>query len=238
MRLAVNDLGSWIRPHWIRRIENGQKILEKGKIPENIRVKVVFNLRPRCHKQLCFYKSVFPFLRFEHSREGPQTCYLRAIRDTYLDNINMYSVFRHFNRRKFCQTLLLSLLKIHFTSAIVPEIGENFHEAIKTHDLTIVKFQAEWCGACKSMKEDYDGLATQMKGYGSVLIANVDCPANQDLCKRGGHINPAFAPIHPASPRIPTTLHDSPRFSPNMLVSQDFQGQKKFWLKIRDQQQK
>ena len=158
-------------------------MLEKGQIPENIMAKVVFDLRPRCHKQLCFYKSVFPFLRFEHSREGPQTCYLRAIRDTYLDNINMNSVFRHFNRRKFCQTLLLSLLKIHFTSAIVPEIGENFHEAIKAHDLTIVKFQAEWCGACKSMKEDYDGLATQMKGYGSVLIANVDCPANQDLCK-------------------------------------------------------
>ena len=136
MRLAVIDLGSWIRPHWIRRIENGQKILEKGKITENIGVKVVFDLRPRCHKQLCFYKSVFPFLRFEHSREGPQTCYLRAIRDTYLDNINMNSVFRHFNRRKFCQTLLLSLLKIHFTSAIVPEIGENFPGAALNQQLT------------------------------------------------------------------------------------------------------
>ena len=48
-----------------------------------------------------------------------------------------------------------------------PEIGQEpagFYEAIEKYDLTIVKFQAEWCGACKSMKQDYDNLAERMKG--------------------------------------------------------------------------
>ena len=60
----------------------------------------------------------------------------------------------------------------------------DFDTHINENSLAIVKFQAEWCGACQAMKDDYEAVALKMQPYEGVLIANVNCPDHMDLCQR------------------------------------------------------
>ncbi|CAK9017411.1 Protein disulfide-isomerase-like protein EhSep2 [Durusdinium trenchii] len=49
---------------------------------------------------------------------------------------------------------------------------------------TFIKFFAPWCGHCKRMKPAWDDLADKYKDSDSVVIADVDCPANTALCSK------------------------------------------------------
>lgn len=49
-----------------------------------------------------------------------------------------------------------------------------------------VKFFAPWCGHCKKMAPVWDDLADTLKGSESVVIADVDCTVEKDLCSRFG----------------------------------------------------
>eukprot|EP00808_Paulinella_micropora_P006367 g63005.t1 len=49
-----------------------------------------------------------------------------------------------------------------------------------------VKFFAPWCGHCKKMKPDWDKLAGDFASSKTVLIADVDCTVEKDLCSTYG----------------------------------------------------
>ena len=90
----------------------------------------------------------------------------------------MNPIHRHFNPGHFTLSLLIvtlpqSILPSPTTPVEVPEIGENFKSAIQNYDLAIVKFQAEWCGACKNLKRQInDGNAVKNK-LASFVVTHV-----------------------------------------------------------------
>ena len=59
----------------------------------------------------------------------------------------------------------------------------NFHQEVQGSDLWLVEFYAPWCGHCKSLKSDWEQLASNVKGR--VKIGAVDCTANDATCQVG-----------------------------------------------------
>ena len=51
-----------------------------------------------------------------------------------------------------------------------------------------VKFYAPWCGHCKKLKPDWDKLGAEFTGNAAVVIADVDCTAenSKSLCSKMG----------------------------------------------------
>jgi len=49
-----------------------------------------------------------------------------------------------------------------------------------------IKFFAPWCGHCKSIKPAWDELGEEFAASSSVLIGDVDCTEEKDLCSRFG----------------------------------------------------
>ena len=47
-------------------------------------------------------------------------------------------------------------------------------------------FYAPWCGHCKALKPAWNEMAAEYKASTSVLIAEVDCTAEEDLCNKHG----------------------------------------------------
>ena len=57
--------------------------------------------------------------------------------------------------------------------------SENF-AVTEASDLTLVKFFAPWCGHCQAMQEDW--VAASNKVPDNIMIAEVDCTTDHDLC--------------------------------------------------------
>mmetsp|Transcript_2880 Transcript_2880/g.7275 ORF Transcript_2880/g.7275 Transcript_2880/m.7275 type:complete len:191 (+) Transcript_2880:316-888(+) len=49
-----------------------------------------------------------------------------------------------------------------------------------------VKFYAPWCGHCKAMKPAWDQLGGEFKDSSNVVIADVDCTEEKELCSSMG----------------------------------------------------
>jgi len=49
-----------------------------------------------------------------------------------------------------------------------------------------VKFYAPWCGHCKAMAPAWGQLGDEYSGSSSVVIGDVDCTEQQDLCSKHG----------------------------------------------------
>uniref|UniRef100_A0A6U9LMF7 Thioredoxin domain-containing protein n=1 Tax=Oxyrrhis marina TaxID=2969 RepID=A0A6U9LMF7_OXYMA len=72
-------------------------------------------------------------------------------------------------------------------SATVELTKASFEESVvNSGKNAFVKFFAPWCGHCKAMKPAWDELATEYEDHPSVLIADVDCTVEQDLCGEFG----------------------------------------------------
>lgn len=69
-----------------------------------------------------------------------------------------------------------------YAASVVDLTADNFDASIKDKDLALVKFFAPWCGHCKSMANDWEAAAEKLKDNDQVIIANVDCTENRDLC--------------------------------------------------------
>ena len=66
----------------------------------------------------------------------------------------------------------------------------NFHQEVQGSDLWLVEFFAPWCGHCKSLKSDWEQLASNVKGR--VKIGAVDCTANDATCQVGSPHSPCL----------------------------------------------
>jgi len=62
---------------------------------------------------------------------------------------------------------------------VVQLTSDNF-ELTNTADLALVKFFAPWCGHCQAMAEDWEEASKRVGD--SIMIAEVDCTKDQDLC--------------------------------------------------------
>lgn len=64
----------------------------------------------------------------------------------------------------------------------IPLTAENFQRMVTmTRDPWFIKFYAPWCGHCKAMAPNWQGMARQMKG--SLNIGEVNCDVEKRLCK-------------------------------------------------------
>ncbi|KAK5167054.1 uncharacterized protein LTR77_007784 [Saxophila tyrrhenica] len=60
--------------------------------------------------------------------------------------------------------------------------AENFQRMVTmTHDPWFIKFYAPWCGHCKAMAPNWQGMARQMKD--KLNIGEVNCDVEKRLCK-------------------------------------------------------
>lgn len=51
---------------------------------------------------------------------------------------------------------------------------QEFREALTGRQPVVIMFYAPWCGACKSMKESYNNLATQFDSQAKIIKVNAD----------------------------------------------------------------
>jgi len=81
---------------------------------------------------------------------------------------------------KFALLALAPLL-----AANVVELSDETFEAKTAEvDLALVKFFAPWCGHCKQMAPAWQEAADALADNDKVMIANVDCTENRDLCSK------------------------------------------------------
>lgn len=61
---------------------------------------------------------------------------------------------------------------------------KNFDSLVRNSGKSaIVAFKAPWCGHCKHLKPDWDKLGAEYEGSSSVIIGEVDCTEEGELCQ-------------------------------------------------------
>jgi len=70
---------------------------------------------------------------------------------------------------------------IPYCADVVILTDANFHEELEVDSVWLVEFFAPWCGHCKSLKSDWEELATNVKG--KAKIGAVDCTVNKATCQ-------------------------------------------------------
>ena len=64
--------------------------------------------------------------------------------------------------------------------------AETFKAHKEMGKTMLVKFFAPWCGHCKRLAPTYEELAQAMTENEDVIIAEVDCTQNGELCQQHG----------------------------------------------------
>jgi protein disulfide-isomerase A6 len=78
-------------------------------------------------------------------------------------------------------------IKFPFTEPQTPvmQLKALNYENVLKDKFVLVKFATEWCGFCKKLAPVYENLALAFKGdEDKVVIAEVDCTNNADICDR------------------------------------------------------
>jgi len=72
-------------------------------------------------------------------------------------------------------------------SAVKSLTASSFDKVVmdKSKDV-LVEFFAPWCGHCKALAPKYESVAKIFNDEPNVVVANVDCDAENDLCSRFG----------------------------------------------------
>jgi thiol-disulfide isomerase/thioredoxin len=66
----------------------------------------------------------------------------------------------------------------------VAELTADSFEQVVGKEHLIVEFYTEWCGLCRKMEEQYQGLAKHFKGAHDILVAKVNADYSSDLVPR------------------------------------------------------
>lgn len=80
-------------------------------------------------------------------------------------------------------TLLIGSAALVSSDAVVSLTKDNFKTVVTEDKLVMVKFFAPWCGHCKAMAEDYKSAAETLEKESKIVIAEVDCTEERDLCQ-------------------------------------------------------
>lgn len=72
--------------------------------------------------------------------------------------------------------------KANKIAGAVPLTADNI-SAIISGSVTFVKFYAPWCGHCIQLAPIWDELANDLHTSSSIIVAKVDCTAEEQLCK-------------------------------------------------------
>lgn len=68
------------------------------------------------------------------------------------------------------------------SAGVVQLTSDTFEDQLSGADIGLVKFFAPWCGHCKSMASDWEAAADTFADNEKVVIAEVDCTENRELC--------------------------------------------------------
>ena len=66
---------------------------------------------------------------------------------------------------------------------------ENFENVVgskKEDQMWLIDFFAPWCGPCQQLAPEWRKLAKIMQRHPDVMVGQVDCVANKDLCYKYG----------------------------------------------------
>ena len=97
----------------------------------------------------------------------------------------------------FSSITLAAISSINFSLAaenVIPLKENNFDTYLKAQKYSLVKFFAPWCGHCKNMAPAWEKVAAKYNfaengepnNDREVLIAEVDCTKEQNLCQKNG----------------------------------------------------
>jgi len=83
--------------------------------------------------------------------------------------------------------LALALCVLGADAGAVDLTAKTFDkEVFDSGKSAFVKFFAPWCGHCKALKPAWDKLGDEYKSSKTVVIVDVDCTKEQDLCQKYG----------------------------------------------------
>jgi len=71
-----------------------------------------------------------------------------------------------------------------FEHSSVKTMGGDFLEESSDGKVYFTKFYAPWCGHCKRLAPTWGDLADEFADDKDVVIAHVDCTANQAVCSK------------------------------------------------------
>ena len=86
------------------------------------------------------------------------------------------------------RALFLALLSsASFMNAKIVHLSshDEFQQLLNNKEVAVVKFSAEWCGACKSIKDAFDSVAKDPE-FSHITFAYVDADKNGELLHRQG----------------------------------------------------
>eukprot|EP01094_Clydonella_sp_ATCC50884_P022101 TRINITY_DN5010_c0_g1_i1.p1 TRINITY_DN5010_c0_g1~~TRINITY_DN5010_c0_g1_i1.p1 ORF type:complete len:478 (+),score=195.74 TRINITY_DN5010_c0_g1_i1:32-1465(+) len=83
--------------------------------------------------------------------------------------------------------VLAALACSALASNVLTLTDATFDDALKEHDLMLVKFYAPWCGHCKKIAPEFETAADELAAAGDRgVLAKVDCTEEQELAARFG----------------------------------------------------
>lgn len=72
-------------------------------------------------------------------------------------------------------------------TAVVVLTDSNFDQIVMDSNKDVlVEFYAPWCGHCKSLAPVYEEVASSVAGESTLVVANIDCDAQKELCNKFG----------------------------------------------------
>jgi len=91
---------------------------------------------------------------------------------------------------KFCYiaTIPTTLLLFFTTTAVsTQQLDRQSYDAfLNSGKNGLIKYFQDWCGHCKRMKPDWDRLAEEEESNQNVMILDVDCGKETELCEENG----------------------------------------------------
>ncbi|BDA40934.1 probable thioredoxin domain-containing protein 5 [Coccomyxa sp. Obi] len=84
----------------------------------------------------------------------------------------------------FCTLFIQGRAGLFDHSNVVKLDSSTFNEKVADGKVYFIKFFAPWCGHCKKLAPTWSQLADSYKDSEEVVIAQVDCTKEKDVCEK------------------------------------------------------